>query len=55
MKPNVQAYAAAFECLVNKKETCSIDILKKLSKQFFSDVRFTYILNNTFYKLLFIF
>lgn len=39
MKPNIQAYAAAFECLVNKKESCSSDLLQELSKKFLSDVR----------------
>jgi len=39
LKPNIQAYAAAFECLVNKKESCSTDVLEELSKQFFTDVR----------------
>jgi len=38
-KPNIQAYAAAFECLVNKKEPGSFDILQELSKQFLSNVR----------------
>lgn len=39
LKPDIQVYAAAFECLINKKETCSTDALRDLAKQFFSDVR----------------
>lgn len=39
LKPNLQVYAAAFECLANKKVTCSNDVLQELCQQFFSDVR----------------
>lgn len=39
MKPNIQAYAAAFECLVIKKESCSFNLLQELSKKFLSDVK----------------
>lgn len=38
-KPNIQVYAATFECLVSKKEACSIDTLQELSNRFFSDVK----------------
>lgn len=40
-KPNIQAYAATFECLINnKKETCSTGVLQELSNQFFSNVSY---------------
>ncbi|XP_060878256.1 DNA-directed RNA polymerase, mitochondrial [Metopolophium dirhodum] len=50
-KPNIQAYAAAFECLVNKKEPCSSDILRGLYNIFLSD-GFTF--NNLFENCIYI-
>lgn len=48
LKPNTQAYAAAFECLVNKKVTCTNGVLQELSQQFFSEVRYSWTFNYTF-------
>lgn len=54
-KPNIQAYAAAFECLINKKEPSSNKILQELSKQFFSEVWYQiYVLKCIIILLLFI-
>uniref|UniRef100_A0A2S2PVK5 DNA-directed RNA polymerase n=2 Tax=Sipha flava TaxID=143950 RepID=A0A2S2PVK5_9HEMI len=50
-KPNIQSYAAKFECLVNKKEINQIDILQEVSKQFFSD---GFSFNELFEKCIFV-
>ncbi|KAL4141406.1 hypothetical protein QTP88_004049 [Uroleucon formosanum] len=51
IKPNIQAYAAAFECLVNKKESGSFDTLRGLYNQFLSD---GFSFNNLFENCIYI-